>query len=113
MTDTTTEAWQRLRAAWAERAELFGRNNAHAAFCRDSEATLRALAAERDAALAREARMRSALAKIAERSSYVEDPELTMQTSWGNYDDVFFDGRRQADYECAAIARAALVEPPA
>jgi hypothetical protein len=46
-TDTSAAAVERLAAAWDESAEHFGLNNEHAAFCRRSEAVLRALVAER------------------------------------------------------------------
>lgn len=136
MTDTTTEAVERLASDCG--AACYGGTVKPWHTLKDAAATLRALAAERDAAkaearitrtmieargtnrdyweataqaaLAREARLREALQKVSERSRDAADPELTMETSWGNYDDVFFDGCRQSDYECAAIARAALAQ---
>lgn len=50
----------------------------------------------------------AALEQIANASADKTDPDLSSEVSWGNYDDVFSDGLRQAEYDAAAIARAAL-----
>jgi hypothetical protein len=60
------------------------------------------------ALIARVRRAEAALRKISEASKDECDPELTSERSMGNYDDVFYDGWRQGDWEAAKVARAAL-----
>lgn len=51
-------------------------------------------------------RVDTALAKI-EEGAPTGNPNLTSENSWGNYDDVFFDGGTQTHFELASIARRA------
>jgi hypothetical protein len=57
---------------------------------------------------AENARLREALEKIAKNSTDETNPNLSSQDSFGNADDVFYDGMRQGDYYTAEIARTAL-----
>lgn len=50
------------------------------------------------------------LLRIARGSTYEADPELTSEHSMGNYDDVFWDGYSQAEYNAANLARAILAK---
>lgn len=51
-----------------------------------------------------------ALEKISANSTDKEDPNLSSSDSFGNSDDVFSDGMRQADYYTAQIARETLAK---
>jgi hypothetical protein len=59
---------------------------------------------------AENARLREALEKIAKNSTDETNPNLSSQDSFGNADDVFYDGMRQGDYYTAEIARTALAQ---
>ena len=55
-------------------------------------------------------RFGTALRAIAGSSEDKSDPDLSSEVSWGNYDDCFSDGCRQARFDAAATARKALAD---
>lgn len=65
--------------------------------------TIKALEADKRALV-------EALEKISANSTDKEDPNLSSSDSFGNSDDVFSDGMRQADYYTAQIARETLAK---